>query len=221
MGAGDQRYLAWASLWTMLIFLPCAALSPLRRPRIRHRPCPAVVGLQCGSRHAGFLGVRASGTAWLVTGADPAVTGDQAPAGVPCPGRTACAGSTAGQPARRVRMKPRSAGPGDSDRGTQTPTTSIGRETFTWGDRISYVAHRLDQVADLIRRLSTWRRRLDRLGHVRAGHRTEQAAVVAGALVQAHLERTELLSNLLGLSGCGSPTAARRIESICFCARIP
>ncbi|AAZ57124.1 Multi antimicrobial extrusion protein MatE [Thermobifida fusca YX] len=71
MGAGDQRYLAWASLWTMLIFLPCAALVPLF----------AVPGSVTGlvllwsafgvwiAARGVFLGVRASGTAWLVTGA--------------------------------------------------------------------------------------------------------------------------------------------------------
>ena len=32
---GDQRYLTWASLWTMLVFLPCAALVPVWRPPVR------------------------------------------------------------------------------------------------------------------------------------------------------------------------------------------
>ncbi|KUP97128.1 MATE family efflux transporter [Thermobifida cellulosilytica] len=71
MGAGDQRYLAWASLWTMLVFLPCAALAPVL----------AVPGTVTGLvllwtafgvwilARGVTLGVRAAGTAWLVTGA--------------------------------------------------------------------------------------------------------------------------------------------------------
>ncbi|GAA3993278.1 MATE family efflux transporter [Thermobifida alba] len=71
MGAGDQRYLAWASLWTMLVFLPCAALVPvLASPG-------SVTGLVLLWSAFGVwmlargvtLGVRAAGTAWLVTGA--------------------------------------------------------------------------------------------------------------------------------------------------------
>ncbi|TDQ55503.1 MATE family efflux transporter [Actinorugispora endophytica] len=71
MGAGDQRYLAWASLWTMLVFLPFAALVPLLSP-------PGTGGLTLlWSAFAVWmlargvtLGLRAAGSAWLVTGAD-------------------------------------------------------------------------------------------------------------------------------------------------------
>ncbi|NUR86865.1 MAG: MATE family efflux transporter, partial [Nonomuraea sp.] len=62
IGAGDQRYLAWAGVWTTLAYLPAAFFAP------------NVVLLWCA------LGVwmiarlitlvrRAAGTAWLVTGA--------------------------------------------------------------------------------------------------------------------------------------------------------
>ncbi|GAA3669738.1 MATE family efflux transporter [Nonomuraea antimicrobica] len=64
IGAGDQRYLAWAAVWTTLAYLPAALLASGY----------GVVALWCA------LGVwmvarlitlvrRASGTAWLVTGA--------------------------------------------------------------------------------------------------------------------------------------------------------
>jgi Na+-driven multidrug efflux pump len=63
IGAGDQRYLAWAGVWTTLAYLPAALLASGF----------GVVALWCA------LGVwmvarlitlvrRASGTAWLVTG---------------------------------------------------------------------------------------------------------------------------------------------------------
>lgn len=71
MGAGDQRYLAWASLWTMLAFLPCALLV------LRLADPGSVSGLVWLwvaftvwiAARALTLGVRARGTAWLVTGA--------------------------------------------------------------------------------------------------------------------------------------------------------
>jgi Na+-driven multidrug efflux pump len=64
IGAGDQRYLAWAGVWTTLAYLPAAFLASGL----------GVVALWCA------LGVwmiarlvtltrRAAGTAWLVTGA--------------------------------------------------------------------------------------------------------------------------------------------------------
>ncbi|CAL9485636.1 putative FMN_FAD exporter YeeO [Nocardiopsis dassonvillei] len=70
MGAGDQRYLAWASLWTMLVFLPFALLVP---PLGLSSPWGMVAlwtayGIWILAR-AVALGGRARGTAWLVTGA--------------------------------------------------------------------------------------------------------------------------------------------------------
>ncbi|MEY9214462.1 MATE family efflux transporter [Thermobifida halotolerans] len=71
MGAGDQRYLAWASLWTMLVFLPFAALVPMAASPgspsglVLLWSAFAVWMLARGVS----LGVRAAGTAWLVTGA--------------------------------------------------------------------------------------------------------------------------------------------------------
>jgi MATE family, multidrug efflux pump len=64
IGAGDQRYLAWAGVWTTVAYLPAALFAADF----------GVVALWCA------LGVwmaarlitlvrRASGTAWLVTGA--------------------------------------------------------------------------------------------------------------------------------------------------------
>ncbi|WP_028647895.1 MATE family efflux transporter [Nocardiopsis sp. CNT312] len=70
MGAGDQRYLAWASLWTMLVFLPFALVPPA----VTDTPMRGLVGLWCAFAvwilaRALTLGARARGTAWLVTGA--------------------------------------------------------------------------------------------------------------------------------------------------------
>ncbi|MCY9786660.1 MATE family efflux transporter [Nocardiopsis sp. EMB25] len=70
MGAGDQRYLAWASLWTMLVFLPFALLLP----RLAADELWGLIGLWTAFAvwilaRAVTLGVRARGTAWLVTGA--------------------------------------------------------------------------------------------------------------------------------------------------------
>ncbi|OLT28689.1 MATE family efflux transporter [Nocardiopsis sp. CNR-923] len=70
MGAGDQRYLAWASLWTMLVFLPFALVLP----RLAGSEPWALVGLWAAFSiwilaRAVTLGARARGAAWLVTGA--------------------------------------------------------------------------------------------------------------------------------------------------------
>ncbi len=70
MGAGDQRYLAWASLWTMLIFLPFALVLP----SLATSQTWGLVGLWVAFSvwivaRAVTLGLRARGTAWLVTGA--------------------------------------------------------------------------------------------------------------------------------------------------------
>ncbi|WP_433699202.1 MATE family efflux transporter [Nocardiopsis sp. CA-288880] len=70
MGAGDQRYLAWASLWTMAAFLPCALVIP----RLAEDSLWGLVGLWIAFTvwilaRAVTLGARARGTAWLVTGA--------------------------------------------------------------------------------------------------------------------------------------------------------
>ena len=70
MGAGDQRYLAWASLWTMLVFLPFALLVPW----VFDSDLWGLVGLWGAFSvwilaRAVTLGTRARGTAWLVTGA--------------------------------------------------------------------------------------------------------------------------------------------------------
>jgi putative MATE family efflux protein len=70
MGAGDQRYLAWASLWTMLAFLPCALLVPA----VTGSALWGLVGLWIAFSvwilaRALTLGARARGSAWLVTGA--------------------------------------------------------------------------------------------------------------------------------------------------------
>ncbi|MBB6174464.1 putative MATE family efflux protein [Nocardiopsis mwathae] len=71
MGAGDQRYLAWASLWTMLVFLPLAALvlwtTPEGDPNGLFRLWLAF-GVWICARGV-TLGLRARGDAWLVTGA--------------------------------------------------------------------------------------------------------------------------------------------------------
>lgn len=70
MGAGDQRYLAWASLWTMLAFLPFALVLP----QVMSGAVWSLVGLWIAFAvwilaRALTLGLRARGTAWLVTGA--------------------------------------------------------------------------------------------------------------------------------------------------------
>ncbi|MFI6576899.1 MATE family efflux transporter [Nocardiopsis sp. NPDC050513] len=70
MGAGDQRYLAWASLWTMLAFLPFALVLP----RLADSQPWALVGLWAAFAvwilaRAVTLGMRARSAAWLVTGA--------------------------------------------------------------------------------------------------------------------------------------------------------
>lgn len=70
MGAGDQRYLAWASLWTMLAFLPFALVLP----HLATSQTWGLVGLWSAFAvwilaRAITLGLRARGTAWLVTGA--------------------------------------------------------------------------------------------------------------------------------------------------------
>lgn len=70
MGAGDQRYLAWASLWTMLAFLPFALVLPY----LAASQVWGLVGLWLAFSvwilaRALTLGLRARGTAWLVTGA--------------------------------------------------------------------------------------------------------------------------------------------------------
>lgn len=70
MGAGDQRYLAWASLWTMLAFLPFALAVPV----LTTGPMAGLVVLWVAFAvwilaRAVTLGIRARGTAWLVTGA--------------------------------------------------------------------------------------------------------------------------------------------------------
>ncbi|MBE2998145.1 MATE family efflux transporter [Nocardiopsis sp. HNM0947] len=71
MGAGDQRYLAWASLWTMLAFLPFA----LALPSVAGSQLWGLVGLWGAFSvwilaRALTLGLRARGGAWLVTGAE-------------------------------------------------------------------------------------------------------------------------------------------------------
>ncbi|MGW9349862.1 MATE family efflux transporter [Nocardiopsis flavescens] len=70
MGAGDQRYLAWASLWTMLVFLPFALVVP----SLGLSALWGVVALWIAYgvwilARAVALGHRARGQAWLVTGA--------------------------------------------------------------------------------------------------------------------------------------------------------
>ncbi|MFY7064995.1 MATE family efflux transporter [Nocardiopsis changdeensis] len=70
MGAGDQRYLAWASLWTMLAFLPFALVVP----PLGLSATGGIVALWIAYgiwilARAVALGHRARGTAWLVTGA--------------------------------------------------------------------------------------------------------------------------------------------------------
>ncbi|RNL83202.1 MATE family efflux transporter [Halostreptopolyspora alba] len=71
MGAGDQRYLAWASLWTMLVFLPCALLVLWATPDGSNF---GLVGLWLAftvwiAARGVTLATRARGGAWLVVGA--------------------------------------------------------------------------------------------------------------------------------------------------------
>lgn len=71
MGAGDQRYLAWASLGTMLAFLPFALVLP----SVAGSQLWGLVGLWGAFSvwilaRALTLGLRARGGAWLVTGAE-------------------------------------------------------------------------------------------------------------------------------------------------------
>ncbi len=71
MGAGDQRYLAWAGLWTMLAFLPCALLVLWTTPDGSDF---GLVGLWLAftvwiAARGLTLGLRARGNAWLVVGA--------------------------------------------------------------------------------------------------------------------------------------------------------
>jgi putative MATE family efflux protein len=71
MGAGDQRYLAWASLWTMLAYLPAAAAVLWLVP---DGASWALIALWCAygwwvAARGLTLGLRARGEAWLVTGA--------------------------------------------------------------------------------------------------------------------------------------------------------
>lgn len=71
MGAGDQRYLAWASLWTMLVFVPCALLVLWTTPDGSDF---GLVGLWLAFTgwivaRGVTLGTRARGGAWLVVGA--------------------------------------------------------------------------------------------------------------------------------------------------------
>ncbi|WP_017558816.1 MATE family efflux transporter [Nocardiopsis baichengensis] len=72
MGAGDQRYLAWASFWTMLAFLPCAAAvlwtTPPGSPDSLLRLWLAF-GVWMVARGI-TLGRRARGDAWVVLGAE-------------------------------------------------------------------------------------------------------------------------------------------------------
>ncbi|GAB3210728.1 MATE family efflux transporter [Marinactinospora thermotolerans] len=71
MGAGDQRYLAWASLWTTLVYLPFSVLVLWLVPE------GSTMGLVWLWLAFGVwmlargvtLGLRARGSAWLVTGA--------------------------------------------------------------------------------------------------------------------------------------------------------
>ncbi|MDA0565280.1 MATE family efflux transporter [Streptomonospora sp. S1-112] len=71
MGAGDQRYLAWASFWTMLAFLPCAALVHYALPADSpHGLTWLWIAFAVWILARGItLGARARGGAWLVAGA--------------------------------------------------------------------------------------------------------------------------------------------------------
>ncbi|GIH71192.1 MATE family efflux transporter [Sphaerimonospora thailandensis] len=65
IGAGDQRYLAWAGLWATIAYLPFAALAGAAGSMV-------ALWLALGAWMVArliTLGIRAYGTAWLVTGA--------------------------------------------------------------------------------------------------------------------------------------------------------
>lgn len=71
MGAGDQRYLAWASLWAMIAYLPCAAAVLWLVPHEADWSLTALwvaFGVWIVARGI-TLGVRTYGDTWLVTGA--------------------------------------------------------------------------------------------------------------------------------------------------------
>ncbi|WP_055480335.1 MATE family efflux transporter [Sphaerimonospora mesophila] len=65
IGAGDQRYLAWAGLWATLAYLPFAALAGVAGSMVA---LWLALGAWMVARMI-TLGARAYGTAWLVTGA--------------------------------------------------------------------------------------------------------------------------------------------------------
>ncbi|MEU7000330.1 MATE family efflux transporter [Nonomuraea sp. NPDC046570] len=64
IGAGDQRYLAWASVWTTLAYVPAALLAT----NLGLVALWLALGVWMLARMVA-LGLRARGTAWLVTGA--------------------------------------------------------------------------------------------------------------------------------------------------------
>lgn len=64
IGAGDQRYLAWASGWTTLAYVPAALLAT----NLGLVALWLALGVWMLARMVA-LGLRARGTAWLVTGA--------------------------------------------------------------------------------------------------------------------------------------------------------
>lgn len=71
MGAGDQRYLAWASLWTMLAFLPLGFAVPWLTPEGADHGLVLLwlaFGVWILARGL-TLGLRVRGSAWLVPGA--------------------------------------------------------------------------------------------------------------------------------------------------------
>ncbi|MFC4564401.1 MATE family efflux transporter [Nocardiopsis mangrovi] len=71
MGAGDQRYLAWASTWALVAFLPFAALVLWGTPEgSEHRLTALWVAFGVWMAGRGVtLALRARGGAWLITGA--------------------------------------------------------------------------------------------------------------------------------------------------------
>lgn len=88
MGAGDQRYLAWAGLWTMLAFLPCALLVPWATPQGSPHGLTALwlaYGVWIAARGVTLV-LRIRGDAWLVTGAS-RPTGRVSGSDRPAPGR--------------------------------------------------------------------------------------------------------------------------------------
>ncbi|MFD0884563.1 MATE family efflux transporter, partial [Streptosporangium algeriense] len=66
IGAGDQRYLAWAGLWTTLAYLPVALAVTLSGGGLAM--LWLALGVWMGARFLA-LGLRARGGAWLVIGA--------------------------------------------------------------------------------------------------------------------------------------------------------